>query len=72
MAKTIDECLAEVDTWKQAVQDEMRDLSPEQCAQKYEESLEWLFSKIGPLERVPFKPDAGAAREAPGAPGRDG
>ena len=47
MAMPLDELLAEVDRWKQAVSDQMAGLSPAERARYHLEARAWLEEKLG-------------------------
>jgi len=47
MDVTLDDYLAEVDRWKQAVVEKMIDLSVEERAKEDQEALDWMETKLG-------------------------
>jgi len=54
MEMTLDEYLAEIDRWKQAVSDRTLPLSPEARAEHDREARAWLEAKLGRrLEQTP-------------------
>jgi hypothetical protein len=55
MGMTLDDYLAEIDTWKQPVSDKVSNLSPEERAALDREARAWLEAKLGrPLEVAPW------------------
>lgn len=53
MEMTLDEALAEIDEWKNAVVDRVTNLPPEERAKVGQEAIAWLEREIGrPLERI--------------------
>ena len=58
MEMTLNEYLAEVDRWKQAVSERTASLSPEARAEYDREARAWLEAKIGRSLQSPPSPEA--------------